>query len=134
MWEWTSTTWFGIAGLGLDLAGAALLAYDAVYAPRAQLHASQQRTRLAIAKENRARYERSLQESAETPTASEARARSHRQELAEQLRSIEEATVKLRYWAMHERRAQLYALGGLVLLMAGFGCQAVSTVLSSFQR
>lgn len=93
-------TYSSIAGLALDFIGAALLAHDVLYGPEARFQASIRRDRLA-------RRGPALTTDADTPTV-----------------------LELRFWEMHERRAQYYALLGLALLMAGFALQGVSTLLS----
>lgn len=101
----TITIGLNISGLVLDFVGAAFLAYDVVYGPDARFQAAIRRHRLA------------LHAGSEPPMTSEALA----------------ATVaELRHWERHERRAQRYALLGLLFLMAGFACQGLGTVLSAF--
>ena len=96
--------WLGIVGLGLDFTGAAFLAYDVLYGPKARLQVSIGRIELAHAKQNRERYD---------PTD-----------------EIDEISGELRYWEKHERRARLMAFSGLLMLMGGFACQAVGSVLA----
>jgi len=123
-------TWLSIGGLGLDFAGAAFLAYDVLYGPHARLQASNRRTRLAIARENQERYERSIRESSESrDTANACDTGQLHQELAALNQLIGETTAELKHWEWHEHRAHLNALLGLLLLMGGFGCQAVGALL-----
>lgn len=85
----------------MDLGGAALLAYDVLYGPRARFEASIRRAQLDRATLGGARTEKDEAE--------------------------------LYYWEKHEHRAQRMALWGLILLMAGFVCQGVGTLLTAIR-
>ncbi len=122
------TTWLNLGGLALDLSGAAFLAYDVLHGPEARFQAAIRRDRLR-ASANRARERCGLQEPSQLAHTLEER-RPGREGLPAPAEAIDQTVAELRHWEKHEQRAQLHALLGLLLLMAGFLCQGVSTVLS----
>lgn len=131
----TLTTWLSIGGAGLDFAGAALLAYDVLYGPEARLQASNRRTRLAIATARKEQCERDLRElSARRVASGSDAAPLIRHELLALDQLISKTSAELIHWERHEHRAWRYALRGLLLLMAGFACQALSAVLVGLAR
>ena len=120
-----------IGGLSLDLAGAGLLAYDALYGPMARSQASTRRVRLEIVRENQARHERSVRElSASASTSAETLQRVSA-ELTALTKAVTETLAELRHWEKHELRAQRHAVLGLLMLMSGFACQAAGSLLTS---
>jgi hypothetical protein len=122
--------WLGICGLGLDFVGAAFLAYDVLYGPKARLQVSIRRVQLALAKENQERLERSIRTSSESRGRSEETVQRLREELPALTDAVDEIGAGLSDWEGHERRARVKAFTGLLLLMAGFACQAAGSVLS----
>jgi hypothetical protein len=123
-------TWLSIAGLGADFLGAALLAYDALYGPRARVQAAERRTRLALATEKQER----LLELSRSQSDSEPDAAQFRLALSALDRAIAETTAELRHWETHEQRSQRCAVEGLALLMVGFACQVGSSILANVNR
>jgi hypothetical protein len=122
--------WLGIFGLGLDFVGAAFLAYDVLYGPKARLQVSIRRVQLAIARENQERLERSIRQSSVSQGASEEAVQRLREELPALTDAVDEIGAGLRDWEGHERRARAKAFVGVLLLMAGFVCQAAGSVLA----
>ena len=122
--------WLGICGLGLDFVGAALLAYDVLYGPKARLQVSIRRVQLAIAKENRERLERSIRKSSVSQSTSEETVQRLREELPALTDTVDEIGAGLSDWERHARRARTKAFVGLLLLMLGFVCQAAGSLLS----
>jgi hypothetical protein len=120
-----------VGGLSLDLAGAALLAYDALYGPAARTQASTRRVRLEIVRENHAQQERSLRALSRSASTSEETRERASAELAALATTLTETLAELRHWEKHELRAQRHAVFGLLLLLSGFACQAAGSVLTS---
>lgn len=125
----TLTTWLSLGGLSLDFIGAAFLAYDVLYGPEARFQAAIRRDRLTVARGHRERLEQSLREPSEPPYTPE-NEHLRREELRALTRAIDDTLAELKHWEKHEHRAVRKALLGLLLLMAGFACQGLGTVLS----
>ena len=121
--------WLGICGLGLDFVGAAFLAYDVLNGPKYRLQVSIRRVQLAIARENQDRLERSIRRKSAAEDTPEETVQRLREELPALTDAVEEIDTGLKDWERHERRARLMAFTGLLLLMAGFACQATANLL-----
>lgn len=129
----TLATWLNIAGLGLDFAGAVLLAFDALYGPHARLQASERRTRLAIANEKKERFEAKLSALSESRSDSKPDAMSQLQRgLSSLVHSMAATTLELRHWERHEHRSQRNAVHGVAFLIVGFAFQAASSFVVNF--
>jgi hypothetical protein len=126
----TLPTLFSICGLGLDFAGAAFLAYDVLYGPKVRRQVSMRRTELAMATQNQEQHKRSIQTLSASQGTSEGSVQRLREELPALTDAVAESSAELRHWEKHARRAQANAFVGLLLLMAGFACQATGIVLS----
>jgi uncharacterized protein YigA (DUF484 family) len=109
--------------------GAAFLAYDVLYGPKARLQVSIRRVQLTIAKENQERLERSIRKSSALAGASEETVQRLREDLPALTDAVDEIGAGLRDWERHERRARSMAFVGLLLLMGGFACQAAGSFL-----
>jgi hypothetical protein len=123
-------TWFSICGLGLDFAGAAFLAYDVLYGPKVRRQVAMRRTELAVATQNKKQHERSIQTLSASRGNAEDSVQRLREELPALIDAVTESSAELSHWEKHARRAQQKAFVGLLLLMAGFACQATGIVLS----
>ena len=123
------TTYLAIGGLTLDLVGAAFLAYDALYGPDARFQAAIRRDRLAITRASQERNQHSLRELSGSASAPGEKEQLLKESVALDA-TVKELIAQLRHWEKHEHRALRNALLGLLLLMAGFAFQGISTVLS----
>jgi hypothetical protein len=123
-------TWLNIGGLGVDLIGAALLAYDALSGPRARLEASARRTWLAISIDKKEQCEAQLKElsEADNDSQSDAASRLHCA-LSSLTDAIEGISTEHKPWERSQHRAQPNAVAGIVFLLFGFACQAISSLL-----
>lgn len=126
----TLSTLLGIAGLALDFIGAAFLAYDALYGPEARQQAALRRARLQIARENQEKQARGIQELSESLHTPEAKVRLLREQMPALTGAIDQLLAEVRHWEQHEQRVQRHALVGLLLLMAGFACQGLASVMT----
>jgi hypothetical protein len=126
----TLSTLLSIAGLALDFIGAAFLAYDALYGAEARQQAALRRARLQIARENQETQARGIRELSEALHPPEAKVRLLREQVPALTGAIDQLVAEVRHWEQHEQRVQRNALVGLLLLMAGFACQGLASVMT----
>ncbi len=126
----TLATYLNLVGLGLDFAGAALLAYDALYGPEARLQASIRRNRLQHARDNHELYVRDIRELSQSLRAPEEKVRLLREQMPALSGAADELLAEVRYWEQHELRVHHNAVRGLLLLVLGFAFQGLASVLA----
>lgn len=126
----TLAMYLNLIGLGLDFAGAALLAYDALYGPHARLQASIRRDRLQRARDNQERRAQDLRELSQAVHAPDEQARLLREQVPALSGAADELLAEVRYWEQHELRVHHHAVRGLLLLVLGFAFQGLASVLT----
>jgi hypothetical protein len=124
-------TYLSIFGLALDFAGAAFLAYDALYGPLARVQASMRRERLARVRESQERSERRLREWAAQQHTPEKSVELLRTEVMGLTQVVSETVAELRHWERHDQRVHVNAVVGMLLLMGGFACQGIAALISA---
>lgn len=106
-------TYLSIGGLTLDFFGAAFLAYDSIFGPKARREAAQRRDQLALASRTPSPRERGTGASSSSV--------------------IEGLLAEIEYWDRHERRAHVHGIIGLLLLMTGFLCQCLAALVAAIR-
>ena len=116
--------------MGLDILGAALLAYDVLTGPKARLQAAVRHNRLAWETRALERSRSRLKALLKEPSPPEEKVRLLRRRIGAMAKASERTRAELERFQNHDVRARRIAFVGLLVLMAGFASQAFAIVLS----
>src|SRR5262245_21954348 len=103
-------TYLSIAGLALDIAGAAFLAYDVLYGPEDRFQTVGRHNRLAVETRSRERRQAQLRALLRAPNAPEKKLRSLQARIRALTETCDKTRAELQHFQHHDLRARRIAV------------------------